>query len=205
MKNWCILTLVLLLGLPGCNKKKEHKTTKSSKIETKVDLYSSNQPDYEAAYSDIQDDILDGEEYPEDDTDEDYTWIEPTVEHHIETVYFDFDKADIKENQKAILAANAEKLKSALDEAAEAGLSSTIVVEGHACDSAGTKEYNLALSNNRANKVAKQLTAAGIDAKSLKVVGRGVEMPAVVNGKAVTGSREEQWLNRRVEFHVINA
>lgn len=209
MKNWCLLTLVLLLGLPGCNKKKsENKPARSTKVETKVDLYTISETDYENAYPDGEDDSLEGEEYPEeadDSMNEEYSWIEPSVENAVQTVYFDFDKADIKENQQAILAANVEKLKAALDEAKDAGLTPTIVVEGHACDSAGTKEYNLALSNNRANKIAKQLTSAGIDKKVLKVVGRGVEMPAVVNGKTVTGSREDQWANRRVEFHVINA
>lgn len=53
---------------------------------------------------------------------------------------------------------------------------STVTVEGHA-DERGTREYNLALGERRANAVANYLTALGIDAGRLSVISYGKERP----------------------------
>jgi len=50
-----------------------------------------------------------------------------------------------------------------------------------------------------------RLVAAGVARNSVKIVGRGQEVPAVVSGKIVTGSRDQQALNRRDEIRVIVA
>ena len=76
-------------------------------------------------------------------------------------------------------------------------------IDGHACHSAGTPAYNLVISERRARTVRNQLIARGISAEDVKIVGHGDEVPAVVDGKKVTGGREEQWQNRRSEIHVI--
>jgi outer membrane protein OmpA-like peptidoglycan-associated protein len=47
------------------------------------------------------------------------------------------------------------------------------------------------------------LSKEGVPAANMKIVGRGNEVSAVINGKAVTGSREEQWQNRRDELHIV--
>lgn len=203
------MTLALLLFVPGCMKKKtEKQSVKSSKVETKADVFTMSDASFAYAddleeEQDLQDDELEGEEA--DPQDDDYTWMEPDTENALKTVYFGFDKAGVDADQVAIVKADAEQLKSIIAEAKETGLVPTIVIEGHSCHAAGTPAYNLALSEHRANEVAKALKAEGIDASVIKVVGRGQEMPAVVNGKQVTGTKDEQNLNRRVEFHLINA
>ena len=66
-----------------------------------------------------------------------------------------------------------------------------ILVEGH-CDERGTREYNLALGERRANSVKEYLTSMGIDDGRLNTVSYGKERPDK------EGSFEDSWsLNRR--------
>ena len=66
-----------------------------------------------------------------------------------------------------------------------------ILVEGH-CDERGTREYNLALGERRANSVREYLTSMGIDESRLNTVSYGKERPDK------EGSFEDSWsLNRR--------
>ncbi|WP_156502735.1 OmpA family protein, partial [Oleiphilus sp. HI0067] len=70
--------------------------------------------------------------------------------------------------------------------------SAKIVLEGH-CDERGTKEYNIALGERRANSVAQFLKVNGVSASQIEVVSYGEESPAVA------GSNETAWSkNRRV-------
>ncbi len=54
-----------------------------------------------------------------------------------------------------------------------------IVVEGH-CDERGTREYNLALGERRANAAKNILVAAGVNASRITVISYGKERPAVL-------------------------
>jgi len=67
-------------------------------------------------------------------------------------------------------------------------------LSGHT-DERGTREYNLALGERRANAVARYLVGLGVSADQLSVVSYGKEKPAA------DGSDEESWAkNRRVEL-----
>lgn len=107
------------------------------------------------------------------------------------TVYFDFDQFKIRPDQKAVLKHDAAIIKKLTQQG------HTIIIEGHACNSAGSEPYNLQLSEKRADAVKKHLVKQGVPAKSIKIVGRGFEMCIVS-----VGTREQQEPNRRVEFHV---
>ena len=73
-----------------------------------------------------------------------------------------------------------------------------ITIEGH-CDERGTREYNLALGERRANAAKKYLVAAGIDSSRISVISYGKERPAVM------GANEEIWAqNRRAVSIVVN-
>jgi peptidoglycan-associated lipoprotein len=103
-----------------------------------------------------------------------------------ETTYFDYDKANIRDDQKAGLTANADKLK--------ANMEVKVTLEGH-CDERGTAEYNLALGQKRADSAKAFLTKAGVGADRLKTVSFGKERPADA------GHTEAAWAkNRRVEI-----
>jgi peptidoglycan-associated lipoprotein len=82
-------------------------------------------------------------------------------------VYFEFDKADIREGDKAVLAKNAEVLKK-FDFL-------RVTVEGH-CDERGTVEYNLSLGERRAKAAYDYLVGLGVPADRLKTVSYGKEI-----------------------------
>ncbi|MFN3198576.1 MAG: OmpA family protein [Bradymonadia bacterium] len=104
-----------------------------------------------------------------------------------EPVYFDFNKSNIKGSERGKIEAIANCMK------AERAPSS-LTVEGH-CDERGTEEYNLALGEDRANKVKKFLSNMGVDSGKLDSVSYGETRPAV------SGSGESAWRqNRRANF-----
>ncbi len=71
-------------------------------------------------------------------------------------------------------------------------------LSGHT-DERGTREYNLALGERRANAVARYLVSTGVNASQLSVVSYGKEKPAA------DGSDEEAWAkNRRVELDYVS-
>jgi outer membrane protein OmpA-like peptidoglycan-associated protein len=135
-----------------------------------------------------------------DETDE-FAWVnEIEKEQTSKVVYFDFDRYTIREDQKEAVAYDIAYVKEELKKADDRGYTPAVVINGHADHSAGSAAYNLALSEKRAKAVADKFAAEGI---STKTVGRGTEVPAVVNGKKVTGSRDEQAANRRADVSII--
>ena len=67
-------------------------------------------------------------------------------------------------------------------------------LEGHA-DERGTREYNLALGERRANAIRAYLVAQGVSRSQIEVISYGEEKPEVM------GTGESNWArNRRVEF-----
>jgi peptidoglycan-associated lipoprotein len=104
----------------------------------------------------------------------------------LKTVYFDFDKSEIKEDQVAVLRSNAAWLK--------ANPKFKLLIEGH-CDERDTIEYNLALGDRRAKRVLEYLTDLGVAADRMRKISYGEERPVD------PGHDEEAWAkNRRAEF-----
>ncbi len=103
-----------------------------------------------------------------------------------QTVYFEYDSADIREDARSALRQNADKLN--------AGNLGAVTVEGH-CDERGSTEYNLALGERRANAVKRYLVDLGVPGNNLRTVSFGEERPAV------QGHDESAWrYNRRADF-----
>jgi len=101
-------------------------------------------------------------------------------------IYFDFDKSDVKEEYRPIVAAHAQY--------AAAHGSARITLEGHT-DERGTREYNLGLGERRGNAVDNLMTAGGANSDQLNVVSYGEERPVC------RVSDESCWSkNRRVEI-----
>lgn len=98
------------------------------------------------------------------------------------TVYFDFDKSDIKPEYQDCLAKGGAYLK--------ANASSKLTIEGNT-DERGTPEYNMALGERRAQSVVNALVAAGGSASQLEAVSYGEERPAV------DGHDESAWSKNR--------
>jgi peptidoglycan-associated lipoprotein len=89
-------------------------------------------------------------------------------ERPLTDVFFDYDKADVKDEGRAALQKDAEWLKR--------WPSVKVTVEGH-CDSRGTPEYNLALGERRANTVRSYLASLGVPSDRIAVVSKGKEQP----------------------------
>lgn len=104
----------------------------------------------------------------------------------ITTFYFDFDTAEIKPEAREVLVAHARYL--------QANPNQNVRIEGHA-DERGTKEYNLALGERRANAIERFLIVNGASRGQTETISYGEEKPAVM------GSNESAWAqNRRVEL-----
>jgi len=106
----------------------------------------------------------------------------------LQPVYFDFNKAFVRDDAKAVMQANAAWLK--------AHPKAKIKIEGN-CDERGTREYNQALGQRRAASAKKYLTDMGISGKRISLISYGKEKPIC------SESTEECWQkNRRDDFVV---
>lgn len=105
-------------------------------------------------------------------------------------MYFQYDKDIIKEESFGILDAVASVLLSRK-------LIELVQVEGHT-DSDGPDDYNLDLSQRRAEAVARYLVGKGVDAARLVPKGYGETRPIASNGTP-TGRAK----NRRVQFIIL--
>ena len=104
-------------------------------------------------------------------------------------VYFDYDKAVIRDDQKATLEAKLPIFQANAD--------MRIRVAGNT-DNRGSDEYNLALGQRRAAEVKRYLISRGIDAGRIDVVSFGEERPAA------SGDNDDSFAkNRRDEFEII--
>lgn len=97
-------------------------------------------------------------------------------------VFFDTDMSNIREDGRQTLNRQAEWLKKYTNY--------QITIEGH-CDERGTREYNLALGERRANAARQYLIAQGIPAARIKTISYGKERPDPV------GSDEAAWARNR--------
>jgi len=98
-------------------------------------------------------------------------------------ILFDYDSHELDDSDRKILQGQADFLNQ--------NPSLKITIEGH-CDERGTREYNLALGEKRANSSKDYLIALGIDNARIKVVSFGKERPQVL------GSNKAAWkMNRR--------
>lgn len=216
MNKLIFILCLTVIALPGCGQKK--KQVKPVKNAPRNEIASMDIPLAEDDIRSFFDDniadftLLEDDETPEnrlvaeqtasrdnDETDE-FAWINEPEQKSSKVVYFDFNRYAIREDQKDSVAQDIAYVKEELKKAEENDYAPVIVINGHADHAAGSAAYNLALSEKRAKVVANQFAAEGI---SVKTVGRGAEVPAVVNGKKVTGNRDEQAANRRAEVSVI--
>jgi peptidoglycan-associated lipoprotein len=102
------------------------------------------------------------------------------------SVYFDFDQAIVGSQYESVIVANANFLKDHPDLKVE--------VQGN-CDERGSREYNIALGQRRAQTVKQALELLGVDGARIDTVSFGSEKPAAF------GHDEASWrLNRRADL-----
>ena len=103
-------------------------------------------------------------------------------------VYFDYDSADLDSDAKELLQDQVAWIKQH---------NASVTIEGH-CDERGTREYNLALGEKRAQAVKNFLISMGIMSSNVSTISYGKERPAVV------GSNDGAWSQNRRSVTTVN-
>jgi peptidoglycan-associated lipoprotein len=103
-------------------------------------------------------------------------------------VFFDTDQYDLDDRDRSTLDAQAAWLQS--------NPSARVTIEGHA-DERGTRDYNLALGDRRANAAKNYLAARGVSPSRMTVISYGKERPEAL------GSDETAWAQNRRAVTVL--
>ena len=103
-------------------------------------------------------------------------------------VFFDYDSAELDEDAQELLQDQVAWIKQH---------DVSVTIEGH-CDERGTREYNLALGEKRAQSVKNYLINLGISADRVSTISYGKERPAVV------GSNDGAWAQNRRSVTKVN-
>jgi peptidoglycan-associated lipoprotein len=115
--------------------------------------------------------------------------VEDFIANVGDRVFFDYDKYSVRADAKSTLDKQVAWLKKYP--------TYNITVEGHA-DERGTREYNLALGERRANAVKEYLAANGLPAARVKTISYGKERPVAL------GSNEAAWSQNRRGVTVLS-
>jgi len=105
-------------------------------------------------------------------------------------IFYDFDRFNVRNDQRATLEKQAAWLKRYPQV--------QVTIEGHA-DERGTREYNLALGERRANSAKDFLVAQGVAANRIRVISYGKERPVAL------GHDEASWAQNRRAVTVITS
>lgn len=114
-------------------------------------------------------------------------WDDPANPISRRTIYFDYDQSELRPEYLQLLRTHAAFMKS--------NRQFPVTLEGHT-DERGTRSYNLALGDRRADTVRRFLLAEGVPAEQADTLSYGEEKPAQ------RGHAESAWSkNRRVRIH----
>jgi OOP family OmpA-OmpF porin len=114
--------------------------------------------------------------------------LPPGAIAQLDTVYFDYDKYNVKPEFKDVVKKNADYFK--------ANKANNVLIAGN-CDERGTNEYNMALGQRRADAAAKYLMDLGIAKDRVSTVSYGEEKPVCKDANEACWSK-----NRRGDFVV---
>ncbi len=106
------------------------------------------------------------------------------------TIYFTYDGYSLDLTARAVVERQAQFLAE--------NPTVTVTIEGH-CDERGTREYNLALGDRRANAVKDYLTSLGINPSRMQTISYGEERPIAA------GSNENAWADNRRAVTVVTS
>ena len=104
-------------------------------------------------------------------------------------VFFGYDSSELDSDAQELLQDQVAWLKEYTDV--------SVTIEGH-CDERGTREYNLALGEKRAQAVKNYLISLGVSSGRVSTISYGKERPAVI------GSHEGAWSQNRRSVTLVN-
>lgn len=204
MNKNCFLVCLLLLLLPACQKPR-YSTTVPTIVPVNGELSSERAEfDEELGAFVVKEDHnkFSAAAAVQGDQEEELTveTSEPiggdihsdSAQYGLKTLFFEFNRYkidDLRPDQRPVLEHNLKVVKSLANKGYKIG------IEGHACDSAGSTEYNMMLSEDRARSVADYFKKSGITTH-LPVTGHGCAHLIVPSGTS-----EQQAPNRRVEIY----
>ena len=113
---------------------------------------------------------------------------QPGTAANVEDIFFDFDSAGLRVDQRSILERDAASLRGRSD--------LQVLVEGH-CDDLGTVGYNMALGEVRAESVRSFLVGLGVERGRIEIISYGKERPFTKGNDEASRSQ-----NRRAHFRV---
>jgi len=188
---WLMLFMAIAVGLAfsvsGCGKKK---VTTEEEMGAAVEETAPKpgEPGYEKIYEEsmaAKEESLEAQAAME----KEHEVLEGRTSAPLLPIYFDFDKSNIRQDQRARIEKNASFLKQ--NKAAK------VRIEGN-CDERGTNEYNMALGERRALSAKKYLMNLGIHEDRMHTISFGEEKPLL------HGHDEYSWAqNRRDDLVVI--
>ena len=188
---WLMLIVVVSFGIAfsvsGCAKKK---VTTEEEMDAAVEETAPKpgEPGYEKIYEESMAAKEESLEAQADVMEKEHEVLEGRTSAPLLPIYFDFDKSNIRENQRARIEKNAVFLKE--------NKKVRIRIEGN-CDERGTNEYNMALGERRALNAKKYLKNLGIHEDRMHTISYGEEKPLL------HGHDEYSWAqNRRDDFVV---
>ena len=104
-------------------------------------------------------------------------------------VFFDYDSSELDADAQELLQDQVAWLKQHSNV--------SVIIEGH-CDERGTREYNLALGEKRAQSVKNYLISLGVSEARVSTISYGKERPAVV------GANDGAWAQNRRSVTIVN-
>ena len=179
----------LALSVGGCAKKKvaTEEEMKGAAVEERAP--QPGEPGYSKIYEESSAAEPESLESQSSSMEQESKFLEGRTSAPLLPIYFDFDKSNIRQDQRERLEKNAEYLKQ--------NKMARVRIEGN-CDERGTNEYNMALGDRRAINAKKYLMNLGIDDDRLHTISFGEEKPLV------HGHDEYSWAqNRRDDFVIV--
>ena len=171
-----IITMALVLSACGSSETKPDE-------EVIVEDRTSDTLDTDSTDTDSDVSVSSADEYSSFDVDE---LNDPSSHLSVRIIYFAYDSSEVRPEFRPAIEAHASYLASHPD--------TIMTLEGHT-DERGSREYNLALGESRAEAVKRQMTLLGASAGQIRIVSYGEEQPAV------DGHDENAWSqNRRVNI-----
>ena len=190
---WLMVIVIIAVGLAfsvsGCGKKKmTAEEEMGAAVEVGERAPQPGEPGYEKIYEEsmaAKEESLAAQAGMEK---EGHEILEGRTSAPLLPIYFDFDKANIREDQRARIEKDAAYLKE--------NPSTKIRIEGN-CDERGTNEYNMALGERRALSAKKYLMNLGIHEDRMHTLSYGEEKPLL------RGHDEYSWAQNRRDDLVI--